>query len=164
MKWLLKDKAPFSNGQTHPQVNGQLTVIQCFRMTFSGDGQCIRPSLGTVQYTAELNGRTPLIQEQMWRRKMRWATRTVPSLGTVSVLLFHFKKRQVLQQPVQSCIFPLFNTSDVCDYTAHHAALRLKFKVITRMTNSVFSLQQWLNISQMAQSFNASFATAVSLI
>jgi hypothetical protein len=26
MKWFLKEKAPFSNRQIHPQVNGQLTV------------------------------------------------------------------------------------------------------------------------------------------
>jgi len=66
----------------------------------------------------------------------------VPSLGTVSVLLFHFKNRQVLQQPVQTCILALLNTSIVCDYTAYQAALKLQFKIITWMNNTVFSCQQ----------------------
>ena len=34
--------------------------------------------------------------------------------GTASVLLFHFKNRQVLQQPRPSCILAIFNTRVVC--------------------------------------------------
>jgi hypothetical protein len=47
-----------------------------------------------------------------------------------------FKNSQVLQQPVQSCILALLNTSAICGYIEYHGALQFKFKIITWMNNT----------------------------
>jgi len=142
MKWLLKEKAPFSNGQTDTRRSASQWTVHCDSV-FQNDlfrrwpmHSTWQSRWGRLKYIAELTSRTPLIQEQMWCRKMRWATRTVPSIGAVSALLFHFKNRQVLQQPVQSCILALLNTSAACGYIEHHGALQFKFKIITWMDNT----------------------------
>ena len=62
--------------QTHPQVNGQLTVTQCFRMTFSGDGQCIRLGRGSRDgYSAPPNSMAGRLSYRNKRGAASWGER-----------------------------------------------------------------------------------------